>query len=93
MGSYRAINQHYNADGDVWSLDIMGGIRYNYLKQEIDLSVSGGPNPGAATTLDGSETWVDSMVEARLAMALNERWTAGARADIGEFGISDADLT
>ncbi len=26
-------------------------------------------------------------------MALNERWTAAARADIGGFGISDTDLT
>ena len=93
MGSYRAIHQPYNADGDVWSLDLMGGIRYNYLKQEVDLSVTTGLGPGAATTLGGSETWIDPMVGARVAVALNERWTAGARGDIGGFGISDTDLT
>lgn len=93
LGSYRVINEPYGADGNMWSLDLMAGIRYNYLKQEIDLAVSGGPGPGAATTLGGSETWVDPMVGARVAVALNERWIAGARADIGGFGISDTDLT
>ena len=38
-----------------------------------------GLGPGAVTTLSGSETWVDPMVGARAAMALNERWTAGVR--------------
>ena len=33
LGSYRVINQPYNADGDMWSLDLTGGIRYNYLRQ------------------------------------------------------------
>ncbi len=92
LGSYRVINQPYNADGDVWSLDVMGGIRYNYLRQEVPVSVGGGPGPGGATTLGGSDTWVDPMVGARVAMVLNERWTAGVRGDIGGFGVSDADL-
>ncbi len=93
LGSYRLINQPYDADGNLWSLELMGGIRYNYLKQEIDLSVSGGVGPGATTTLGGSENWVDPMVGARVAVALNDHWTAAARGDIGGFGISDTDLT
>ncbi len=92
LGSYRAINQPYNAEGDMWSLDLMAGLRYNYLKQEVGLSKGGGPGPGGATTLGGSVDWVDPIVGARVAMALNERWTAGLRADIGGFGVSDADL-
>ena len=77
----------------MWSLDLMGGIRYNYLKQEIDVSVTSGLGPGAATTLGGSDTWVDPLVGARVAVALNEHWTAGLQGDIGGFGISDTDLT
>ena len=92
LGTYRVINQPYNADGDMWSLDLSGGLRYNYLKQEIDISVGGGPGPGGATSLGGSVDWVDPIVGARVAMALNERWTAGLRGDIGGFGVSDADL-
>jgi len=91
LGSYRAINQPYNAEGDIWSLDLMAGLRYNYLRQVVDLSVSG-PGPGGAVSLGGSVDWVDPMVGARVAMTLNDRWTAGLRADIGGFGVSDADL-
>ena len=92
LGSYRVINEPYNADGDRWSLDLMGGIRYNYLKQEVGVVAGGGPGPGGATTLGGDETWVDPIIGARVAMTLNERWTAGLRGDIGGFGVSDADL-
>lgn len=93
MVSYRAIKKPYNGKGDLWTLEVMGGARYNYLKQEIDLKVSGGPGPGQATTLGGSETWIDLMLGARVSAMLSERWTVGARADIGGFGISDTDLT
>ncbi len=91
--SYRLINKPYNAEGDVWSLELMGGLRYNYLKQVIDLKVTTGLGPGASTRLGGNATWVDPIVGTRVAVALNERWTAGARADIGGFGISDTDST
>jgi opacity protein-like surface antigen len=93
LGSYRVVNEPYNADGDLWSLELMAGVRYNYLKQKINLAVSGGPGPGVATTLGGSERWVDPMLGARAVAGLSERWTAGVRGDIGGFGISDTDLT
>jgi hypothetical protein len=92
LGSYRVINQPYNADGDMWSLDLMGGIRYNYLRQDVDVSAAGGPGPGAATSLGGDASWVDPIIGARVTMALDERWTAGLRGDIGGFGVSDSDL-
>ncbi len=92
LGSYRVINQPYNADGDMWSLDLMAGIRYNYIKQEIDVEVTSGLGPSAATSLGGSVDWVDPRVGARVVLALNERWTAAVRGDIGGFGVSDADL-
>lgn len=90
MASYRAIKKPYNANGDLWTLEVMGGVRYNYLKQEIDAVVE--PGPGA-TTLGGSETWIDPMLGARVTAMLGERWTIGVRGDIGGFGISDTDLT
>ncbi len=93
LGSYRLINQPYNADGDRWSLDINGGIRYNYLKQEIDLDVRTPIGPGRTRSLGGSDNWIDPMVGARVALGLNERWTAVVRGDIGGLGFSDTDLT
>lgn len=93
LASYRAIKKPYNANGDLWTLEIMGGARLNYLKQEIDVTISGGPGPGVARTLGGSETWIDPMLGARVSAMLGERWTVGVRGDIGGFGISDTDLT
>ena len=93
MASYRVVKEPYNADGDLWTLEVMGGVRYNYLKQEIDVVIGGGPG-GAATTLGGSETWIDPMLGARVSAMLSERWTVGLRGDIGGFSINDgADLT
>ena len=91
LGSYRVINQPYNTDGDMWSLELIGGLRYNYLKQEVDTAVSAGP--GVTATLGGSETWVDPILGGRVTMAFDERWAAGARADVGGFGISDTNMT
>ncbi len=91
--SYRLFNKPYNVEGDLWSLELMGGFRYNYLKQEIDVAASAGVGPGVSTRLGGDARWVDPIVGTRVAVALNERWTTGARADIGGFGISDTDLT
>ncbi len=68
------------------SIRLMGGLRYNYLKQEIE--VGGGP------TFGGSESWVEPVVGAQVTLYLSERWTATVRGDIGGFGVGDAsDLT
>lgn len=68
------------------SIQLMGGLRYVYLKQELD--VSGG------STFGGSESWVEPVVGARVVVGLSERWTATVRGDVGGFGVGDAsDLT
>ncbi len=91
--SYRLIHEAYNTDGDLWAFEVMGGVRYNYLKQEIDLDVSGGPGAGIAQSLGGSETWLDPLIGVRATVSIDDQWTAGFRADAGGFGISDTDLT
>ncbi len=93
LGSYRVVNAPYDDAGNYWSLEAMGGIRYNYLKQEVRLKFSGGPGPGVGTTLGGSKTWADPMLGTRVTASLGERWKTAMRADIGGFGISDTDLT
>ena len=93
LGSYRVVKAPYDDAGNVWSLEVMGGIRYNYLKQEVDLKITGGLGPGAATTLGGSKTWVDPMLGTRVMASLSERWATAIRADIGGFDISDTKLT
>ena len=88
MGSYRAIKAPYGANGDFWTLEVMGGVRYNYLKQEINVSIG-----GLSTTLGGSETWFDPMLSLRVSAMLGERWTVSVLGDIGGFSVSDTDLT
>ncbi len=93
LASYRVLKKPYNDDGDLWTLEVMGGGRYNYLKQVIDLKEEGSLGPGVTTTLGGSETWVDPMVGARVMAMLSDRWSMSVRGDIGGFGITDTDLT
>lgn len=94
MGSYRVVKAPYNAAGDLWTFEVMGGIRTNYLKQTVDVGLSGGPvPPGTEVKLGGDKTWVDPMFGIRVGASLNERWSAGLRADIGGFGVTDTDLT
>ncbi len=87
LASYRVLKKPYNDDGDLWTLEVMGGGRYNYLKQVIDLKEEGSLGPGVNATLGGSETWVDPMVGARVMAMLSERWSMSVRGDIGGFGI------
>lgn len=93
LASYRVLKKPYNDDGDLWTLEVMGGGRYNYLKQEINLKEEGSLGPGVTTSVGGSETWVDPMVGARVMAMLSERWSMSVRGDIGGFGITDTDLT
>jgi hypothetical protein len=69
LGSYRVINQPYNADGDMWSLDLMGGLRYNYLRQVVDLTVSGGPGGG-----EGPHRWAVASIGSTRWWGREWRW-------------------
>ena len=93
MGSYRIHKAPYDSAGNLLSVEVMGGIRYNYLKQQADLKIKTGLGPSATTSLGGSESWVDPMLGTRVVASLSERWTAVIRADIGGFDISDTKLT
>lgn len=67
-------------------VDLFGGMRYQYLKQEIDLSI--GPTVGT------SKDWLEIMIGGRAAWQLNENWAFGVRGDASGFGIGSAtDLT
>ncbi len=72
-------------------LEPLGGVRYVYLKQEIDVDPPG-PPPGV--TLGGSEDWVEPFVGARVRLELTDKLGLTVRGDVGGFGIGSAsDLT
>lgn len=61
--------------------DVMGGLRYVYLKQTVKIS------PGA--NLGGSEEWVEPVVGARLILETSSDFYWVTRGDVSGFGIGD----
>jgi len=72
-------------DGPRVRLDLIGGLRYQYVKQEISL---------APVDLGTSKDWVELMIGARASLHVSEKLTFAVRADASGFGIGSAsDLT
>ena len=78
-------------------LDLFGGARYHYYKQEITADVDVATPMGRASEkadLGGSKDWVEPLIGARIAGKLTDRVMAAVRADAGGFGVgSGSDLT
>ena len=71
----------------------LGGLRYQYLKQEVTLKADHPLGP-ENTTLGTSKDWVEPFVGAELRYDLTEKLAVVSRADAGGFGIGSAsDLT
>ncbi len=69
-------------------------IRYNSLRQTVDadVNVDIGPGFGFQTRLGGTEDWFEPVVGVRGVAEISDRWTIGARADFGGFGVNGDDL-
>ncbi|WP_068113443.1 hypothetical protein [Tropicimonas marinistellae] len=87
LGAYRAVNTTYGDAGRRFALDLQGGLRYNSLKQEVDIDT-----PGPSTKLGGTETWWEPVIGARGVWELNDNWAAAIVADFGGFGVGGDDL-
>lgn len=79
---WRPVDRPVGDDGMRLRLDVFGGTRYQYLKQEIDLSI--GPKLGT------SKDWMELLIGARATLQLNEHLALGVRADASGFGIGSA---
>lgn len=60
------------------------GLRYHYLKQEIDLRGM------TSKTLGKSKDWVEMVLAWRIILALTDRVGIVARGDVGGFGVGSA---
>jgi hypothetical protein len=60
------------------------GLRYNYLKAEIDFNPA--LLPGNFST-EGSKSWIDPTIGFALRYNFNERWFLNALGDVGGFGV------
>ncbi|MDJ0992268.1 MAG: hypothetical protein QNI90_01725 [Dinoroseobacter sp.] len=86
LGAYRAAKGR-RANGSRYSVDLQAGVRYNNLKQTVDLD---GPGPGLS--IGGTETWWEPVIGARYVTELNERWSTAFAVDAGGFGVNGSDL-
>lgn len=93
--AYRLFEERFG-DGNRQRLafEPYGGLRYAYLRQEIDLNVDIADVGSQGVTLGTSEDWVEPFVGGRVVWDLNDKWSLNARGDAGGFGIGSAsDLT
>ena len=65
-------------------IDLVGGVRSNYIKLDLDLSASALAPQGRF--LVRSRTWVDGFVGARFRHPLSPQWSVSGYADIGGGG-------
>ena len=84
LGAYRIANGTYGDNSQRYAVDLQGGVRYNNLKQEVNI--------GPAPTAGGDEGWWEPVVGARGMWRLNDRWTTIASIDLGGFGSGGNDL-
>jgi len=96
MGAYRFAQGTFDRGGQKlrYIFDAGAGVRYNLLKQDVDatLSFDIGPGPGLQTSLGGTEVWWEPTLMLRGGVEVSDRWTLGARAEIGGFGAGGDDL-
>lgn len=64
------------------TLDLIGGGRYWYLKNELDITGPIGLNPN----ISDSQSWFDFIVGGRINLAIN-KFFVQVRSDIGGFGL------
>lgn len=67
-------------------IDVIGGMRYQYLKEELKIDTE--------PTLGDSNDWLEIFIGGRAVLQIDEKWTLALRGDASGFGIGSAsDLT
>ena len=97
LGGYRLLEGSLDpglVNTQRFAVDVGAGVRYDSLRQEVDasLNVDIGPGIGFQRTLGGTETWWEPVVMLRGSAQIDDRWTAGARVEMGGFGVNGSDL-
>lgn len=87
-GFYRVIDWQWGEGSNGRPLKLavepLAGVRWSYLRAEIELSGGGAVDLPQA---DRSESFVDPIVGVRLGSGLSEDWLAFVTADVGGFGV------
>jgi hypothetical protein len=72
---------------DSFAVDLFGGLRYWHIDGEVEFGLAGPLGLNVAQRFDGSASWVDPIVGARVEAPLGGSWYAGLLGNIGGFGI------
>lgn len=93
--AYRVFEQRFGNDSKQrFSFEPYGGLRYGYLRQEIDLDVDIAGVGLAGRTLGTTEDWLEPVFGGRIIWDLNDKLAFNIRSDASGFGIGSAsDLT
>lgn len=89
LAAYRVADGTYGANNQRYTFDIQGGVRYNSLRQTVNLQT---PGPGTPPTAGGDEKWWEPVIGARGMWRLNDKWTTIASIELGGFGAGGNDL-
>lgn len=69
-------------------IDLIGGVRYNALKLDMEVDVAGpGPGAGKSTSASADRGWADPIIGIRGQWNFGERWFLAGKGDIGGFGV------
>lgn len=69
------------------AVDVVGGLRYNSVKWDVNITASVPVVPVGARRFAETKRWVDPYLGVRLRQPMSERWSLGAYADVGGFGL------
>jgi len=72
-------------------VDMTTGIRYNYLRQKIE--VTPGLPPPLAANLGGDRSWISPVVGLRTNWVFSDTWNLVVRGDVSGFGVSGENLS
>jgi hypothetical protein len=76
---------YYRFGGDTHSADVVAGVRYTKVEEDVDIE-------GVALTLEGSKSFTDPIIGGRYNWKMAEKWMLRLYGDIGGFGVG-TDLT
>ncbi|WP_372572617.1 outer membrane protein [Ruegeria jejuensis] len=89
LAAYRVADAVYGVKNLRYAVDIQGGLRYNSIRQEIDITT---PGPGNPPVLGGDQDWIEPVLGVRGMWRLNPKWTGIASLELGGFGAGGNDL-
>lgn len=78
----------YRASEGPSVIDIVGGLRYSYVKWDVQISASVPVLPVVQRRFVETNDWIDPVVGARIQHQIADRWTLVGYADIGGFGVN-----